>query len=1134
MSSDRSLKPQSNSRSRVFSGSLLSPKFSIRLGCWNIRSLGNPTRQNSRLREVLRTMKEKSLEVLALSEVRWPGHGVSRLEDTTIVYSGMAKEGSHNRRRGVAVLLSKRASFAWEAANSVFVPVSDRILRIRLKSHTGFMSIIAVYAPTNEPGNEADTEAFYHSLQSVVSQVPPQDMMLLVGDFNARVGNDTEAWNGTLGRFGPEEQNANGLKLLDFCTLNGLALTNTFFQHRPCHQYTWFHPAQSSYQGHLLDYVIVNRKFRSSILDTRVYRKTHLQSDHRLVVSKIRLKLKAKRRIGQKLLKYQLNPRLLEAEQIAAFRKVLNDELNTNPVGEVEPDWSTFKMSLHKAQSSLPTVPLAVEKDWVTEEVRVMSKKKSEAWMSWAKSPGNCELKEAYQVLKVQSRKCADKAREEWWEAKAVEAEELHEAAVRKGHGGSLVKDLKLLKDKQKLNACTSLLSSEGTLLSSTNDKIKRWHDYFALLNSVSVRIVESVAEAVLESTSESQQLGVNDGDLESLTQAPSEEEIRSALSMMKTGRAPGADGIPAELLKLGGDTVVQWLSSLASVVWEQEKVPEDWTKQLTIPLHKKGSYQDCDNYRGIALLSVPGKVFCRVIQSRMADRVNRVLRDNQCGFRKGRGCVDHIFSLRILAEKSREFNTPLYLSFVDLRKAYDSVCRDALWSVLKKYHFPDKLIRILQALHHDTKGAVRAYGRLSEEFPISTGVRQGDVLAPVLFNLFFDAIVAATLKHHPEAGLKVLYNIGDPLVGSRKKMRHEVVIKDLEYADDMVLVSDSMGLLEEILRTLHSTCSGMGLSINTKKTKILAMCPSSSQTGSQPRPVLLSPDSCPVEVVDHFEYLGSTVAQDCTLDREVNMRISKASYTFRSLCKVLWCQRRLKILTKMRLFKSVVLSTLLYGSETWVPLANHIARLQGFITGCLRVILGVSRWDNMRNTDLRSKAGVDRVEVMILRRRLRWLGHLERMEDSRLPKCLLVSRPTVGKRSVGGQKRRWNDAVMEDLKKCDLLADWREVARERVAWRGVVKLSADTLNQQLEISEKERKDQRKNRREGEHPVSAPFVCGEHGCPFVSTTKAGITNHKRQKHGAMAQSQKLCSLCNKSFHPQGFFMHTKYCQAKIT
>ena len=207
----------------------------------------------------------------------------------------------------------------------------------------------------------------------------------------------------------------------------------------------------------------------------------------------------------------------------------------------------------------------------------------------------------------------------------------------------------------------------------------------------------------------------------------PNEEEIRTALKLMKNGRAPGADGISAELLKLGGDTVVRWLLHLATVVWEEERVPEDWVKQLTIPLHKKGSMQDCDNYRGIALLSVPGKVFCRVIQRRLAKRAEQMLRENQCGFRRGRGCIDHIFTLRTLAEKAREFNTTLYLSFVDLRKAYDSVNREALWLVLeRRYQVPRKLIRILRALHQGTKGAVRA-GRC-----LSTCIVQ-----PFLGNLF-------------------------------------------------------------------------------------------------------------------------------------------------------------------------------------------------------------------------------------------------------------------------------------------------------------------------------------------------------------------------------------------------------------
>ena len=138
--------------------------------------------------------------------------------------------------------------------------------------------------------------------------------------------------------------------------------------------------------------------------------------------------------------------------------------------------------------------------------------------------------------------------------------------------------------------------------------------------------------------------------------------------------------------------------------------------KQLTIPLHKKGAHNLCDNLRGIALLGIPGKVFCRVIQKRLAERGNQFLRESQCGFRKGCGCIDQVFVLRVLAEKAREYNNPLYLCFVDLKKAYDSVSRDALWVVLqKRYRVPGVLMWILKALHRDTGGDVRAYGKVFE-----------------------------------------------------------------------------------------------------------------------------------------------------------------------------------------------------------------------------------------------------------------------------------------------------------------------------------------------------------------------------------------------------------------------------------
>ena len=107
-----------------------------------------------------------------------------------------------------------------------------------------------------------------------------------------------------------------------------------------------------------------------------MFRSTRLQSDHRLVVSKLRLKLKVKRKTLQPFTTYQFNPCLLMPEQVETFRKVLTEELKQDLTGEMEKYWNTFKDSFHNAQSYLPTVPLKEEKDWVTDEVRELSENK--------------------------------------------------------------------------------------------------------------------------------------------------------------------------------------------------------------------------------------------------------------------------------------------------------------------------------------------------------------------------------------------------------------------------------------------------------------------------------------------------------------------------------------------------------------------------------------------------------------------------------------------------------------------------------------------------------------------------------------------------------------------------------------
>ena len=124
--------------------------------------------------------------------------------------------------------------------------------------------------------------------------------------------------------------------------------------------------------------------------------------------------------------------------------------------------------------------------------------------------------------------------------------------------------------------------------------------------------------------------------------------------------------------------------------------IPLDWKEGYLIKLPNKGDLSNCANYRGITLLAVPGKVFNRVLLNRMKDEVDTQLRDQQAGFRKDRSCVDQIATLRIILEQSSEWNSPLYIHFVDFEKAFDSVDRDTIWKLLRHYGVPVKFVNII------------------------------------------------------------------------------------------------------------------------------------------------------------------------------------------------------------------------------------------------------------------------------------------------------------------------------------------------------------------------------------------------------------------------------------------------------
>ena len=210
------------------------------------------------------------------------------------------------------------------------------------------------------------------------------------------------------------------------------------------------------------------------------------------------------------------------------------------------------------------------------------------------------------------------------------------------------------------------------------------------------------------------------------MAEPPTKEELVEAVGKLKSGKAGGSSGILPEMVKAAccEDEFLDLLLDLVHSVWRDSEVPRDWVDAVLVPLPKKGVLSDCNNWRGIALLDVVGKVVARILQERLQELAAEVLPESQCGYRKGRGCMDMVFTVRQLIEKSWEHRAKSFLTFIDLRKAYDSVPRDAMWKALGKLGVPDQTIQLIRSFHQDMHAQIRLDGTLLETIDVANGLR--------------------------------------------------------------------------------------------------------------------------------------------------------------------------------------------------------------------------------------------------------------------------------------------------------------------------------------------------------------------------------------------------------------------------
>lgn len=493
------------------------------------------------------------------------------------------------------------------------------------------------------------------------------------------------------------------------------------------------------------------------------------------------------------------------------------------------------------------------------------------------------------------------------------------------------------------------------------------------------------------------------------------EDEVESAISKMKTGKAPGRDNIEAEFVKYGGPELVRVLQILFQKTWDEKRIPTDWEYNIIIPIHKKGCQVECSNYRPICLSPVVYKIYTSILERRLRPIVEHQIGEEQAGFRPGRQTQDHIFSIRNVLQKSWDRDKNMYLAFLDLKSAFDSVPREEIWNALRAKNVLRSLVEAIKSTYQEPKGVVRLNGLESDVFNIAKGVKQGDSLSPLLFLLFMDEVASICKRR-----------TGRTFLGRRKL--NPVIIQLLLYADDVVLIADSMEKLQQAVIEWYEELRRKGMLINTNKSKVL-------HVGRQQEDIHIYCNGEELEVVMDFTYLGAVIDRSGKVDSEITNRISKANAVYYQICNTVVGKKEVGKNVKLHIFKSVYLPILLYGAESWILTDRQGSRITAAEMKFLRRTAGKTRRDCVRNERIRQELEIIPLKELLETRQLKWYGHVVRMDDHRDPLKTMEYVPD-GRRPRGRPRVSYLEYVEKLCKaRGKDLRQARNLARNRDGW---------------------------------------------------------------------------------------------------
>jgi hypothetical protein len=524
----------------------------------------------------------------------------------------------------------------------------------------------------------------------------------------------------------------------------------------------------------------------------------------------------------------------------------------------------------------------------------------------------------------------------------------------------------------------------------------------------------------------------------------------------LSNNKACGSDGIPAEIYKyILTEKLQNIMLQIINMSLNEGRIIDNLKDTIMILLHKKGSEQDCTNYRTISLLQVITKIFTKMISNRIAEHcekasipsevlilsdgislfdcheilhskgtgdslksiyhpdINRiivnskgqqlkkakavnVLPDSQAGFRKGRDRCDAIFSLQQLLCDCYISNVPVFVIFIDLVKAYDYVPREIMWRVLKNAGIPEKILKLIIELHNGSTARIRVDGKLSRPIMSNCGLKQGCGGAPLLFIIFFSAILWVIDVKLKNKGIKYRIQCKGQLSSGWSEVI--LIIRELLYADDAAFVATSQIEAQQMMDIINQVMTDFGMKISFQKTEVLLQQPRLGDKLPNPNIML---DGKTIKVVSDFKYLGVIFEDNNSQEKDINRRIAIAAAAFGKI-KFSLLNEKVPLGDRLQLYTSFVLTCLLQCAAVRKFSSLEVKKLESFHYRKLRAMCGWTKLELKSQREVILKTGIPFIETLIARDRILIAGKYAKLPTYR----------TVNLLSLDNKKRKLKDNI--------------------------------------------------------------------------------------------------------------------------